>query len=295
MKSASITLHTAPLSSCIENCRTRLLAPLFHRDIQPTTGRLPFENEAARDALPGTGLVALERVTVCRGARKVLREVNLSFAAGTVTAIVGRSGVGKTTLLSVLNGLLKPDRGSVAVAGLGALDCGPVLRRHRGRTATIFQEHALIGRLSAIDNVLLGLADARHPLSPLPWPKAMRLEAAVALAEVGLLERATTRVSQLSGGERQRVGVARALVRRPSLLLADEPFASLDPALTRQLSEHLRAAVSRLGLTVVIVLHQIDAARALSDRIVGLRDGRAAFDAPARAFDATAQAAIFDP
>jgi len=168
-------------------------------------------------------------------------------------------------------------------------------REHRRNTATIFQEHALIDRLSALDNVLLGLADLRHPLSLKPWPRALQVRAAQALADVGLLHRAHARVAHLSGGERQRVGVARAFVREARLLLGDEPFTAVDPVLAHQLGNWLRAAAERRGATVVIVMHQIDAARALADRIVGLRNGAIAFDGPSAAFDAAAQARVFAP
>ena len=167
------------------------------------------------------------------------------------------------------------------------------MREHRRRTATIFQDHALIDRLSAIDNVLLGLADARHPLSPFPWPKAMQRRAAEALDDLGLLHRATARTSQLSGGERQRVGVARALVRQPRLLLGDEPFSAVDPTLVSQLSERLRNAVAHTGLAIVIVLHQVEIARTLADRIVGLTEGGIAFDGTTEQFDFAAQSKIF--
>jgi phosphonate transport system ATP-binding protein len=211
-----------------------------------------------------------------------------------VTAIVGRSGVGKTSLISALNGLIRPISGTISVSGIGFLDNGSTLQEHRRHTSTIFQDHALIDRLSAIDNVLLGMADTRHPLSPLPWSQAMQRRAAEALDELGLLHRATARASQLSGGERQRVGVARALVRQPRLLLGDEPFSSIDPTLVSQLSEKLRNTVTRTGLAVVIVLHQIEIARALADRIVGLADGCIAFDGAADEFDAAAQSRIFN-
>jgi len=238
-------------------------------------------------------MITLEGVTVRRGPQDVLRGISVNIRAGSITAVVGRSGVGKTTLICLLNGLLSPACGVLSVDGIGALDNEPAVREHRGRTATVFQEHALIDRLPAIENVLLGLADMRHPLSPLPWPERMVVRAAEALNDVGLLHRATTRVGHLSGGERQRVGIARALVRRPALLLADEPFASVDIALVRQLSQELGRAVARSGLTVVIVLHQIETAVAMADRIVGLADGCVAYDGPAAAFDNAAQFRIF--
>ncbi|MBI5132670.1 MAG: ATP-binding cassette domain-containing protein [Rhodopseudomonas palustris] len=241
----------------------------------------------------GPDLIRIERVSVRRGHRAVLHDVSASFPTARVTAIVGPSGVGKTTLLGVLNGLIAPASGHVVFDDVGRLDDPTSLRAARHQTATIFQDHALIGRLSAIDNVLLGLADARHPLSPLPWPAAARLRAAKALDDVGLLDLATRRTAQLSGGERQRVGVARALIRRPRLLLGDEPFASVDPALAQQLGALFRSLAVREGLTVILVLHQLQLARAIADRIIGLSDGRVAFDGAASAFDAELEARIF--
>jgi phosphonate transport system ATP-binding protein len=236
----------------------------------------------------------LEHLTVRRGGADVLRDISLTIPAGKVTAIVGRSGVGKTTMIRSLTGLITPSSGAIHIAAIGALDNQQALREHRRQTATVFQDHALIDRLPAIDNVLMGLADLRHPLSPWPWSASMRRRAAEALDDVGLLHRATTRAAHLSGGERQRVGVARALVRRPRLLLGDEPFASVDPTLVRHLSKELRDLVVRSGVTVILVLHQIETARTIADHIVGLANGRVAFDGPPHEFGALAQARIFN-
>jgi len=246
---------------------------------------------------PGTPAAVLERVTVRRGRAVVLAELSLTIPAGAVTAIVGRSGAGKTSLLHTLNGLITPAGGTLRLAlpggGLARLDTPERLRRHRRQTATIFQDYALIDRLSALDNVLLGLADRRHPLAPGDWPAPLRQQAAEALAEVGLLHRALARADRLSGGERQRVGVARALVRQPSLLLADEPFASVDPGLVRQLSQDFRRTVSGRGLTLVVVLHQLEIARLIADQIIGLAEGRLAFCGPTAGFDQAAQQRLF--
>ncbi|WP_249209280.1 ATP-binding cassette domain-containing protein [Magnetospirillum sulfuroxidans] len=237
--------------------------------------------------------ITIDNLTVHRSGRPVLHDISLHLPAGSITALVGPSGVGKTTLMSTLNGLLSPHGGTVVFDGIGRLDQPRPLREARRRTATVFQDHALIDRLPAIDNVLLGLADTRHPLSPLPWSGAQRRRAAQALDEVGLLDRATARAAQLSGGERQRVGIARALVRRPALLLGDEPFASVDPALAERLAAEFRTLVARNGLTVVLVLHQLSMARSLADRIVGLGGGRVVFDAPAQSFGAADESAVF--
>ena len=251
------------------------------------------DTTAATRAHARAPAVTVTRLTMCRGGKEVLRDISIAFEEDAVTAVVGRSGVGKTTLIGALNGLLVPASGTIAVSGLGRLADAGVLREARRRTATVFQDHALIDRLQAIDNVLLGLADTRHPLSPLPWPQALRKRAAQALDEVGLLSRATDRTGELSGGEPQRVGIARALVRRPRLLLGDEPFASIDPALAARLGQEFRGLVARSGLTVILVLHQLQMARTVADRIVGLSDGRVVFDGPAATFDAAAEDRIF--
>ncbi len=245
-----------------------------------------------RPKVPVTAL-AVEDLSVLRGGREILREVSLDFEEGAVTAVVGPSGAGKSTLMGALNGLLPAASGSISVAGIGSLGDPKALREARRQTATVFQDHALIGRLPAIDNVLLGLADLRHPLSLLPWPKAMRIRAAQALDDVGLLSKATERTSALSGGERQRVGIARALVRQPRLLLGDEPFASVDPALAATLGLELRRLAATRGLTVILVLHQLELARALADRIVGLTKGEVTFDGAPAAFDAAAETWVF--
>jgi phosphonate transport system ATP-binding protein len=277
-------------------CTAPLPIPSAGTGVVPGTARAP-----SRDGVRGpTAAVSprdlvLERVTARRGGHTVLRDLSLVLPAGAITAVIGPSGVGKTTLMGLLNGLLRPSSGRVAVAGLGDLADPEVLREHRRRTGTIFQEYALIDRLPALDNVLLGLAHNRHPLSPLPWPAAAWQQAALALAQVGLLHRAGVRAGNLSGGERQRVAIARALIGRPLLVLGDEPFAAIDPALTRRFCEELRALAAGSGTTVVLVLHQIEVALRVADWLIGLRDGQATFVGPPAAFGAEAQAAIFDP
>jgi phosphonate transport system ATP-binding protein len=247
---------------------------------------------------PGESLarvnLAVDGLCVERGGRVVLRQVSTHFETGAVTVLVGPSGAGKTTLMNVLNGLIVPTCGRIFAPEIGLLADAAQWARLRQGIATIFQDHALIGRLCALDNVLLGMADSRHPLSPFPWPRATRLRAAQALSDVGLLDRAFERVENFSGGERQRIGMARALARRPRLLLGDEPFSALDLPLARRLGRDLRALATRDGVTIVLVLHQVALARALADRIVGINAGEIAFDGAAACFDAAAEARVFD-
>lgn len=238
-------------------------------------------------------LLSLQQVSVRRQGQPVLQEISLSLSAGSVTAIVGPSGAGKSTLLATLNGLLTPASGLLSAADIGPLNTPSALHAHRQRTATVFQEHALISRLSALDNVLLGLADRRHPLSLLPWPQPLREQAIAALSHVGLLEKALSPVAQLSGGERQRVGIARALVRKPQLLLADEPFASVDPVLCEGMACEFLRLVREQALTLVIVLHQLELACRLADRVIGIGKGRLLFDGSPADFDAAQKARLF--
>ncbi|HTH39650.1 MAG TPA: ATP-binding cassette domain-containing protein [Rhodocyclaceae bacterium] len=256
-------------------------------------GKTARQKDTSSQAVPlGARAIDIKNLRIERGGRTVLDDLSLTIGSGEITAVVGPSGAGKSTFLAALTGLVSPRRGRILVGEQDLAD-PTALQTHRLGTATIFQEHALIDRLSALDNVLLGLADSRHPLSPLPWPQSQESQAAQALADVGLLHLAHRRTGDLSGGERQRVGIARALVRKPAILLGDEPFSAIDPALSSHLGSELRSLVKASGITVVLVLHQIDIARSLADRIVGLADGRIAFDGPAASFDLAAHDRLF--
>ena len=256
------------------------------------TGYSSPNADRLEDELVTQAGIKLDNVTVQRDGKTVIKNLSLKIESGSITAIVGPSGAGKTTLLASLNGLLKPQTGLITV-GPNPLNNPDALREHRLRTSTIFQEHALIDRLSALDNVLLAFADERSPFSILPWAKILERRAVDALGDMGLLHLVHSRVGNLSGGERQRVGIARALVRRPEILLADEPFSAVDPALAGQIGQEFKDLVKASGITVVMVLHQIDIARNLADRIIGLTKDGIAFDAPPDQFDRVAHDHLF--
>jgi len=202
----------------------------------------------------------------------VLTDVSLEIPARQFVAVAGPSGSGKSTLLGLIAGLDRPTAGSIRVAGvdLGGLSEDGLARFRRDAIGYVFQSFHLIPTLTALENVavpleLAGDADALD-------------RAAALLADVGLVARGHHYPAQLSGGEQQRVAVARAMARRPPVLLADEPTGNLDSATGAQIVELLLAANRALGSTVVLVTH--DAALAAhADRTIALRDGRVVGDA----------------
>jgi lipoprotein-releasing system ATP-binding protein len=203
------------------------------------------------------------------GEVSVLRGLDLEVAAGEMLAITGASGVGKSTLLHVLGTLDRPDAGSLEVAGEDVLSFDAARRcAFRNRTlGFVFQFHHLLPEFSALENVSMPLWIGRRPA------EEARRRAEELLAEVGLSERAHHRPGALSGGEQQRVAVARALAASPRALLADEPTGDLDRATGQRLHETLRGLVRARGLTVVVVTHNEELARAC-DRVLKLEGGR---------------------
>ncbi len=233
----------------------------------------------------------------CEGAdgRVTLDIARLSLRPGERVAIVGPNGAGKSTLLRCLSGFATPVAGRVQVLGheLGAGLASDGLRQLRSEVAQVLQGLHLVQRLSALDNVLIG---ALGRLSG--WRSWARLhhgadvaEALRALDAVGLRTQSLQRADSLSGGERQRVAIARMLMQRPRLVLADEPTASLDPASAREVCRLLRDSAAQA--TLITVVHHIDLLPLLADRVIGLRDGKLVFDQPLATLDATAFDALY--
>jgi osmoprotectant transport system ATP-binding protein len=191
-----------------------------------------------------------------------LRDASLTIADGELVAVLGESGSGKTTLLKTINRLLDPDTGTVKIAGRDVRGEDPVaLRRTIGY---VIQQAGLLPHLSVADNVAMVPRLLRWPAAEI----ARRVDELLALVELPPETYRGRFPDQLSGGQRQRVGVARALAARPRVLLLDEPFGALDPVTRVALQAELRKLHGELGLTTLIVTHDMAEALGLADRVV---------------------------
>jgi lipoprotein-releasing system ATP-binding protein len=201
---------------------------------------------------------------------EVIKSLDLNVYAGETLAVVGASGVGKSTLLHILGTLERPTEGRVVWEGedIFALDDRRLAAFRNRKIGFVFQFHYLLPEFDALENVMMPSLIARVPKSQ------AREDAEAILIRVGLRHRLRHRVSTLSGGEQQRVAVARALVLKPEVLLADEPTGNLDPYSGGQVQELLLDLNREQGLTSVIVTHNLDLAQALT-RQISLVDGKA--------------------
>jgi phosphonate transport system ATP-binding protein len=227
----------------------------------------------------------------------VLRGLDLDVAGESVVSIIGASGAGKSTLLRCINRLVEPTEGSIELNGLELTHLKrEELRKARRRIGMIFQGFNLVDRLTVMENVQCGR------LGYIPyWRAALRkypaedIERAYHLMErVGIAHYANKRADALSGGERQRVGVVRALMQQPEILLADEPTASLDPVSSRQIMELLQTLAQELSLPVLINIHNVAEAREYTQRIVGMRFGKLIFDGKPADLDQEAMDTVYN-
>ncbi len=195
--------------------------------------------------------------------------------------IIGRSGAGKSTLLRMLNRLSDSSSGQILFEGreITALK-GAARREWQSRCAMIFQQFNLVPRMDVVSNVLHGTLNRRSTFATMfnLYPQADIHKAIEILDRLGIAEQAPKRAEALSGGQQQRVAIARALMQDPSIILADEPIASLDPMNAQIVMDALRRIHEEDGRMVIANLHTLDTARRYCDRVIGMRDGRIVFD-----------------
>lgn len=220
-------------------------------------------------------MIRFERVSKHYGGNRALNDVSFTIEPGSMVFVTGHSGAGKSTLLRLIMMLDRATRGSVIVNGRN-LTTSPdrLAPQVRQGTGMIFQDHKLLKDKTVADNVALPLMIAGFKYSDIK--KRVR----AALDKVGLLDKETAWPQSLSGGEQQRVGIARAIVAMPPLLLADEPTGNLDPVLSRELFR-LFEEVSGQGVTVLVASHDLDLIRQMRKRVLVLSGGRLADDIPA--------------
>lgn len=211
-----------------------------------------------------------------------LKGVSLKIKKGEFVSILGPSGSGKTTLLRSLNGLESIDSGEVIFDNIKITKEN--LPKVRQKTGMIFQEYNLVNNISAINNVLTGLLNSSSKFLSMFYlfSEEQKLQALQALDTVGLIDKSYNRADELSGGQRQRVGIARAIIKKPLLLLADEPVASLDPKAAYLIMKLLKKINKDFNITVLCNLHQINLASEFSDRVIGLANGSIMFDKEAK-------------
>ena len=235
-----------------------------------------------------TAAAHLENVEVRFGERCAFAG-SLTVAPGERVALIGPSGAGKSKLLRVCTAAVSPSAGTVRIAGKNLAELsGRQLRAARAGIGTVHQGLHLVEPLSALQNVLagnLGRWGSVRALTSLAFPRE-RETAASAMRELGIAHLASRRTGLLSGGEQQRVALARILVQRPDLILADEPIAALDPARAREVMAILTRVVDSTGAALIVSLHDPKVATECADRVVGLRAGNIEFDLPAGDVDA---------
>ncbi len=232
------------------------------------------------------------------GTKPVLRGIDLTVAPGVATALIGANGSGKSTALKCLIRLVEPTAGRIELLGRDVLAMNPRdLRRFRSTVGVVWQKHNLVPRLSALTNVVHGVQS--RAAGPRAWFQSIaradtRTEALACLARVGLADKALDRIDTLSGGQQQRVAIARMLMQRPRIILADEPDASLDPQSGEEVMRILAGLARKDGLTLIFISHRMEHTLEFSDHILGLQGGTIVMDRPTARTDAAQLRRFFD-
>ncbi|MDI9518628.1 MAG: phosphonate ABC transporter ATP-binding protein [Bacillota bacterium] len=210
-----------------------------------------------------------------------LKNITLTIEQGEFVAIIGLSGAGKSTLIRTVNRMHDATSGKVIVDGVDVNTLkGKELRKFRRKIGMIFQSFNLVTRATVINNVLTS------DIPDMPWyrtlfgifTKEQKMKALKALDKVGILDKAYTRCDQLSGGQQQRVALARTLNQNPSIILADEPVASLDPIMADVVMDDFKRINKEMNITIIINIHHVDLALKYANRVIGIRSGEIVYD-----------------
>jgi phosphonate transport system ATP-binding protein len=252
--------------------------------------------------MTSAAVLSVREVRKTFAARRALDQVSLEVRRGEMIALIGASGSGKSPLLRAIAGLVTIDRGAGKIEAFGQSvqadgRLSATVRRARVGMGFIFQQFNLVGRLSLFTNVALGALGRigfwRGVLGR--WPPDTRDAVMAALARMGVADHAGQRAATLSGGQQQRGAIARALVQRAKIILADEPVASLDPVAARRVMAILQGLNAEDGLTVLVSLHQVDYALRYCGRVVALEAGRVVYDGPPSGLDPGRLVDIYGP
>jgi phosphonate transport system ATP-binding protein len=241
-----------------------------------------FRNEKEHLLEPVVEVRDLKKIY--RGSEKpAVRNLNLRLGKGEMIGIIGPSGAGKSTLLRCINRLIIPTTGRIFIEGeeiTGA--SASKTRKLRRRVGMVFQHHNLVTRLTVLQNVMHGRLGYMNTLDGVlgRYTEDDKRRALDILGQTGLGDFLYHRAGELSGGQRQRVGIVRALMQEPSVLLCDEPIASMDPASAQVVMELIRNVCRRHAIACIVNLHQVDAALKYSDRIIGMFEGEIVYDGP---------------
>lgn len=210
-----------------------------------------------------------------------LKNINLKIDQGEFVAIIGLSGAGKSTLIRCINRMHDINEGTLNVNGVDVSNLrGKQVRDFRRKIGMIFQSFNLVTRTSVLNNVLVS------SVPELPFwrkflglfPKDKKIAALEALDKVGILDKAYNRVDQLSGGQQQRVALARTLAQNPSVILADEPVASLDPVTAKVVMDDFKRINQEMDMSILINIHHVELALEYADRVIGIRKGEVVYD-----------------
>ncbi len=214
---------------------------------------------------------------------RALNDVSLKINQGEFVAIIGLSGAGKSTLIKLVNKMIELTEGTLIVNDKKVKDLkGKTLRNFRREIGMVFQSFNLINRTSVINNVLSARAADMGFFRTLLglYSKEDKLKALESLHKVGILEKAFIRADQLSGGQQQRVALARTLSQNPSIILADEPVASLDPITANQIMKDFQKINSDENITILVNMHHVDLALKYAHRVIGINNGVIIYDGP---------------